>query len=174
MLEVVEETESMGKMVPNKPYFLRYFLPQSIDLFLLHTSYAVAAFLLYRPVLHRRSRQPATGYGISATSDRLRDPATSDFDFFSLSQLRFHSDLACSTAPASDFTSNLLSYLRFHFEHSSLQTLKNKQSSSCRLQTFGPPLLLQRFADVVRRLQMFWFRKNKQHLRRVEWMVFFN
>ncbi|KAL4557739.1 hypothetical protein LXL04_035927 [Taraxacum kok-saghyz] len=39
-----------------------------------------------------------------------------------------------------------------------------KQSSSCRLQTFGPPLLLQRLADVVRRLQMFWLRKNKQHL----------
>ncbi|KAL4556139.1 hypothetical protein LXL04_038782 [Taraxacum kok-saghyz] len=34
------------------------------------------------------------------------------------------------------------------------QTLKNKQSSSCRLQTFGPPLLLQRLADVVGRLQM--------------------
>ncbi|KAL4556320.1 hypothetical protein LXL04_038967 [Taraxacum kok-saghyz] len=48
---------------------------------------------------------------------------------------------------------------------SSLQTLKNKQSSSCRLQTFGPPLLLQRLADVVRRLQMFWFRKNKRRLR---------
>ncbi|KAL4586877.1 hypothetical protein LXL04_011522 [Taraxacum kok-saghyz] len=46
----------------------------------------------------------------------------------------------------------------------SLQTLKNKQSSSCRLQTFGPPLLLQRLADVVRRLQMFWLRKNKRHL----------
>ncbi|KAL4583582.1 hypothetical protein LXL04_008160 [Taraxacum kok-saghyz] len=37
---------------------------------------------------------------------------------------------------------------------SSLQTLKNKQSSCSRLQTFGPPLLLQRVADVVRRLQM--------------------
>ncbi|KAL4555702.1 hypothetical protein LXL04_038330 [Taraxacum kok-saghyz] len=48
----------------------------------------------------------------------------------------------------------------------SLQTLKNKQCSSYRLQTFGPPLLLQRVADVVRRLQMFWLRKNKQHLSR--------
>ncbi|KAJ0488246.1 hypothetical protein HanHA300_Chr12g0430821 [Helianthus annuus] len=34
-----------------------------------------------------------------------------------------------------------------------LQKLKNKQSSSCRLQRFGPPLLLQMSADVVRRLQ---------------------
>ncbi|KAL4555538.1 hypothetical protein LXL04_038160 [Taraxacum kok-saghyz] len=36
---------------------------------------------------------------------------------------------------------------------------------SGRLQTFGPPLLLQRLADVVRRLQIFWLRKNKRHLR---------
>ncbi|KAL4576521.1 hypothetical protein LXL04_012616 [Taraxacum kok-saghyz] len=41
------------------------------------------------------------------------------------------------------------------YKPSSLQTFKNKQSSSCNLQTFGPPLLLQRIADVVRRLQMF-------------------
>ncbi|KAJ0480189.1 hypothetical protein HanIR_Chr13g0628691 [Helianthus annuus] len=39
-----------------------------------------------------------------------------------------------------------------------------KQSSSCRLQRFGPPLLLQMSADVVRRLQIFYLRKNKQHL----------
>ncbi|MFS7990256.1 hypothetical protein Hanom_Chr11g01056601 [Helianthus anomalus] len=38
---------------------------------------------------------------------------------------------------------------------SSLQKLKNKQSSPCRLQRFGPPLLLQMSADVVRRLQKF-------------------
>ncbi|KAL4575751.1 hypothetical protein LXL04_011836 [Taraxacum kok-saghyz] len=43
--------------------------------------------------------------------------------------------------------------------------VKNKQSSCCRLQTFGPPLLLQRLADMVRRLQMFWLRKNKRPLR---------
>ncbi|KAL4585014.1 hypothetical protein LXL04_009627 [Taraxacum kok-saghyz] len=30
--------------------------------------------------------------------------------------------------------------------------------------TFGPPLLVQRVADVVHRLQMFWLRKNKRHL----------
>ncbi|KAK1421417.1 hypothetical protein QVD17_23733 [Tagetes erecta] len=41
---------------------------------------------------------------------------------------------------------------------------KNKQSSSCRLQMFGPPLLLQMSADVVCRLQTFSCRKNKQHL----------
>ncbi|MFS7976564.1 hypothetical protein Hanom_Chr10g00893941 [Helianthus anomalus] len=41
---------------------------------------------------------------------------------------------------------------------------KNKQSSPCRLQRFGPALLLQMFADVVRRLQTFYLRKNKQHL----------
>ncbi|KAJ0441949.1 hypothetical protein HanIR_Chr16g0803641 [Helianthus annuus] len=40
----------------------------------------------------------------------------------------------------------------------------NKRSSPCRLQTFGPPLLLQMPADVVRRLQTFSRRKNKQHL----------
>ncbi|KAJ0658213.1 hypothetical protein HanLR1_Chr14g0555231 [Helianthus annuus] len=33
---------------------------------------------------------------------------------------------------------------------------KNKQSSCCRLQRFGPPLLLQMSADVVRRLQIFY------------------
>ncbi|KAL4583354.1 hypothetical protein LXL04_007924 [Taraxacum kok-saghyz] len=105
----------------NKPYFLRYFLPQSIDLFLLHTSDAVAAFLLHRPVqqlLLLISLQICDAVAdfdlfLLHTSD-----AVADFDFFSLSQLQFHSDLACSTAPASDFTSNLLSYLRFHFEHS--------------------------------------------------------
>ena len=43
-----------------------------------------------------------------------------------------------------------------------LQTLKNKQSSSCRLQTFSPPLLLHMFADMVRKLQMFCLSKNKQ------------
>ncbi|MFS7954065.1 hypothetical protein Hanom_Chr07g00625941 [Helianthus anomalus] len=41
---------------------------------------------------------------------------------------------------------------------------KNKQSSPCRLQRFGPALLLQMFADVVRRLETFYLRKNKQHL----------
>nr|KAJ0192799.1 hypothetical protein LSAT_V11C800419190 [Lactuca sativa] len=45
----------------------------------------------------------------------------------------------------------------------SLQTLKNKQSSYCRLQMFGPHLLLQRLTDVVRRLKTFWLQKNKQH-----------
>ncbi|KAJ0918527.1 hypothetical protein HanRHA438_Chr05g0218961 [Helianthus annuus] len=39
---------------------------------------------------------------------------------------------------------------------SSLQKLKNKQSSPCTLQRFGPPLLLQMSADVVRRLQTFY------------------
>ncbi|MFS8002999.1 hypothetical protein Hanom_Chr13g01208721 [Helianthus anomalus] len=47
---------------------------------------------------------------------------------------------------------------------SSLQKLKNKQSSSCRLQRFGPPLQLQMSADMVRRLQTFYLLKNKQHL----------
>ncbi|KAM0044191.1 hypothetical protein Hdeb2414_s0010g00350291 [Helianthus debilis subsp. tardiflorus] len=37
-----------------------------------------------------------------------------------------------------------------------LKKLKNKQSSSCRLQRFDPPLLLQMSADVVRRLQTFY------------------
>ncbi|KAL8242004.1 hypothetical protein R6Q59_012306 [Mikania micrantha] len=36
------------------------------------------------------------------------------------------------------------------------QTLKNKQSSFNRLQIFCPTLLLQRSADVVRRLQTFY------------------
>ncbi|KAK1421911.1 hypothetical protein QVD17_24636 [Tagetes erecta] len=39
-----------------------------------------------------------------------------------------------------------------------------KQSSSCRLQMFGPPFLLQMSADVICRLQTFSYRKNKQHL----------
>ncbi|MFS7918080.1 hypothetical protein Hanom_Chr03g00196681 [Helianthus anomalus] len=34
--------------------------------------------------------------------------------------------------------------------------LRNKRSSSCRLQRFGPPLQLQMSADVVRRLQTFY------------------
>ncbi|KAL4557038.1 hypothetical protein LXL04_035208 [Taraxacum kok-saghyz] len=58
----------------------------------------------------------------------------------------------------------------------SVQTLKNKQSSSCRLQMFGPPLLLQRLADVGRRLQMFCLRKNKQYhgnlLQRLEFHIY--
>ncbi|KAL4562084.1 hypothetical protein LXL04_034276 [Taraxacum kok-saghyz] len=41
-----------------------------------------------------------------------------------------------------------------------LQKLKNKQSSFCRLQTFGLPLLLQIVADMVRRLQMFCLENN--------------
>ncbi|KAJ0868173.1 hypothetical protein HanRHA438_Chr12g0571601 [Helianthus annuus] len=41
---------------------------------------------------------------------------------------------------------------------------KTKPSSPCRLQTFGLPLLLQMPVDVVRRLQTFSRRKNKQHL----------
>ncbi|KAL4587273.1 hypothetical protein LXL04_000141 [Taraxacum kok-saghyz] len=73
-----------------------------------------AAFLLHRrprPVLHLRQ----------LTGSLIRRPATSDSIVQPLPasiSLLICSDFACSTAPTSDFTSNLLSYLRFHFEHS--------------------------------------------------------
>ncbi|KAJ0872853.1 hypothetical protein HanRHA438_Chr11g0528461 [Helianthus annuus] len=55
--------------------------------------------------------------------------------------------------------------VKFYKFINSLQKLKNKHSSPCRLQMFGSPLLLQMSADVVRRLQTFYLWKNKQHLR---------
>ncbi|KAJ0928592.1 hypothetical protein HanRHA438_Chr04g0195781 [Helianthus annuus] len=46
--------------------------------------------------------------------------------------------------------------IRICMMFSSLQKLKNKQSSTRRLERFGPPLLLQMSADVVCRLQTFY------------------
>ncbi|KAL4566224.1 hypothetical protein LXL04_030336 [Taraxacum kok-saghyz] len=117
------------------------------------TAPSATAYLLHRRPVRCFPSPPATAP--SATTYRLRRPATS-FDF-SLSQLRFQPLPASiplrfslfnssffrfhfeSALLPSDFTSNLLSYLRFHFEHSVIQ-------------------------DMVRRLQMFWLRKNKRHL----------
>lgn len=42
---------------------------------------------------------------------------------------------------------------------------KNKHVSYYSLQPFSPPLLLQRFVEVVRRLFEFYLQKNEQHLR---------
>ncbi|KAL4565961.1 hypothetical protein LXL04_030068 [Taraxacum kok-saghyz] len=91
------------------------------------SSAPIVAIFSTAPLLHTNRRFQATTRSISVA-------ISADFTLF---------HPISSTAPLQRFQSISADFTRFlHYKD--------------RLQTFEPPLLLQSFADVVRRLQTFW------------------